>query len=74
MFDSEHETVVPRGENAGTTLRNRNVVRELIPLAEWNGAPIELPFDAAGRDGCAVIVQRGQAGPIIGAAMISTAE
>lgn len=69
-FDREHATAVPSGENAGATLRNRNVVRELVSLGEWSGEAAELPLDFGGRDGCAVILQQGQAGPVLGAAMM----
>lgn len=68
LFDPLHETAVSRGENAGAVLRNRNVVRELRSLGSWTGEATALPVETAGRDGCAIIVQRGKAGPILGAA------
>ena len=62
----------PSGENAGRTLENRNVVREFVRLGTWTGERMEFPLDLAdalarGRAGCAVLVQQGQTGPIIGA-------
>lgn len=71
-YDGDHETAVPRGENAGRTLQNRNVVRELEDLGTWTGERMEIPIDLAsaagrGRAGCAVIVQQGRTGPILGA-------
>jgi hypothetical protein len=73
VYDRVHETVVERGENAGRTLRNSNVVRDLVKVGTWTGEAMEIPVDLAaavaqGRDGCAVIVQQGRTGPILGAA------
>jgi len=75
VYDRSHETNVPRGENAGRKLHNYNVVRELSRIGTWHGERLEIPFDmtaaaAQGRDGCAVIVQQGPIGPILGAAAI----
>lgn len=77
LYDREHETPVSRGENAGRTIRNSNVVRAIVPLGRWSGAATELPIDmaqAAGRDSCAVIVQQGEVGPVLGAATMALAE
>ena len=73
IYDGLHETEVKRGENRGKALKNRNVVRELEELAVWTGERLEIPVDLAraaalGRDGCAILVQQGRTGPIIGAA------
>ena len=74
LYDREHVTEVKRGENAGATLANYNVVRELRRLGQWNGEAIEMALDiapdAAG-DGCAVIVQAGLTGPILAAAAMA---
>ncbi len=72
-YDDQHETEVVRGENRGRRLKNSNVVRELVKLADWNGERLEIPIDvdgltARGRSGCAVLVQQGKTGPILGAA------
>ena len=74
-FDDSHHTEVARGENGGRALTNRNVVREMTTLGTWDGRAKEFPLDLAraraeGRGGCAVIVQQGRGGPILGAAMI----
>ena len=76
VFDREHETAVARGENGGRTLKNYNVVRRMTRIGVWNGEAMEIDFDMAGaaadgRDGCAVIVQQGAAGPVLGAALLS---
>jgi hypothetical protein len=78
VFDGLHETEVERGENRGKTLKNRNVVRELQEIAQWTGERLEIPIDleqaaARGRAGCAILVQQGRTGPILGAAALSLA-
>jgi hypothetical protein len=74
QFDGKQVTDVKRGENSGATLVNHNVVREIRQLGEWRGAAIDLPLglrmDDIGAGGCAVIVQSGPTGPIIGAAVL----
>lgn len=73
-FDDGHDTAVALGENRGRALHNSNVVRELKELGAWSGATETFPLDfakakAEGRGGCAVIVQQGRGGPILGAAV-----
>jgi len=74
-FDKGYETPVERGENAGETLHNVNVVREIMHVGDWRGAAtkIVIPADAlngAGRAGYVVLLQPKPLGPIIGAARI----
>ncbi|MCR9219361.1 MAG: DUF1223 domain-containing protein [Alphaproteobacteria bacterium] len=72
-FDRAHETAVGRGENGGRRLVNARVVRALEPLGVWTGgawagrAPAER---LVGDGGAAVLLQQGEAGPILAAAMI----
>jgi hypothetical protein len=66
---------VKRGENSGKTLAYFNVVREMTPIGMWSGAPLSVRLDkqtVAGGDAqtCAVILQAGHGGPILGAAML----
>lgn len=68
---------ITRGENRGKTVTYTNVVRELIPLGTWNGdlMTVKLHRDAilpAGTEMCAVLVQDGRGGPIIGAALVDS--
>ena len=75
MFDDGHDTDVGRGENSGRKIHNSNVVRELRPLGTWTGEARVFPLDMAaaraeGRGGCAILVQQGRGGPIIGAAIL----
>jgi len=73
VYDRAQTTKVKRGENAGRTVRSVNVVRSLERLGTWMGERLEIPLDLAaaaadGRYGCAVIVQEGRAGAVLGAA------
>jgi hypothetical protein len=68
VYDRNHETEVKRGENAGRTIRNANVVRSFERLGTWTGERVEIPLDlngasARGRDGCAVIAQDRSVAP-----------
>jgi hypothetical protein len=59
------------GENGGRTLPHRNIVRELVPLGTWLGAPVRfaLPPAAPPLRG-AILVQEGKGGPILAATRI----
>ncbi len=73
VLDSEQETRVARGENGGRTLREFNIVREWRQIGTWNGSAVTLPIDVvagADRTACAVVVQSGSVGPILGAALV----
>jgi hypothetical protein len=62
------DVVVARGENAGRTLKHRNVVRRLTRLGEWNGAAAKFALPASGGLARAVWVQRRDVGPVLAAA------
>lgn len=73
VLDSHQETKVRRGENGGRTLEEFNIVREWRQIGTWTGAAMTLPLDAAAgddRNACAVVVQSGSTGPILGAAYL----
>jgi hypothetical protein len=66
---------ITRGENQGRTITYNNVVRELMPIGMWNGKPMTVQlerhsFMRPGADRCAVFLQQGKAGPILGAALL----
>lgn len=72
IYDGSHEVPIGRGENGGRSLVYHNVVRELEQIGAWNGEELIIPVDLAdaaarGRAGCAVIVQQGRVGPVLGA-------
>lgn len=71
-YDKKHTTQVTRGENAGETLVNTNVVRAIRNVGTWRGQAkeIKLPLGMMGindQDGCVVVIQDGPGGRIYGA-------
>jgi hypothetical protein len=69
------EVPVRRGENQGKVITYHNVVRELTPVGMWSGKAMNVQlarhtFMRPGTDRCAVLLQQGSGGPIIGAAML----
>lgn len=76
FFDNKHVTKITRGENGGRELAYYNVVRDFRVIGTYDGTAATYPIEvaaaeAAGRGGCAIIVQEGRAGPVIGAAKMS---
>ena len=66
-YDARHVTRVGRGENAGETLVESNIVRSLTALGAWDGSVLELQHAAAGRRAFCGSVQAAD-GRILGAA------
>lgn len=67
------EVDVRRGENGGQSLTYYNIVRQMTPVGMWTGGRATLRLDLKsftmpGWNACAVLVQDGPGGPIIGAA------
>lgn len=74
IFDDKHTTEIKRGENAGKTLNYFNVVRGFYAIGHWQGEALEIPLDltrARDNDGCAVLLQSGTNGRILGAAVMN---
>jgi hypothetical protein len=72
-FDKPHLTEIRRGENRGKTLKNSNVVRELVKIGAWSGksSKFDIPLDGKeGDGGCAVLLQKPNQGPILAAAKL----
>jgi hypothetical protein len=67
---------IKRGENQGRTVLYSNVVRRLMPIGTWNGTEMIVRLDrhsfmgTSRADRCAVLLQQGQGGPIVGAAIL----
>ena len=75
ILQREVEVQVGRGENGGHMLKYVNVVRDLTPVGMWTGKAARIELDREtlvqpGATGCAVLLQHGKAGPIIGAALL----
>lgn len=66
---------IKRGENAGRSMTYHNVVRGMRNLGMWRGQEMEIAVQMDDlfrdqRDGCAVVVQQGMLGPVLGAAKL----
>jgi len=71
-FARAHVTQVKAGENKGKTLTNHHVVTGMERIGAWSGASMTATVSGAslnGEEGCAVLVQSGTQGPILGAAL-----
>ncbi len=66
------DVTIRRGENKGRKLAYHNVVRSLTPVGMYNGQAIKLALPPTAAEGdateCAVFIQEGEAGRIVGAA------
>ena len=61
---------IKAGENGGRTLPHRNIVKQLVRLGQWTGAPARFALPAAPEAGLrtAAFLQSGKGGPIVAAA------
>ncbi len=78
FYDAAIETEIRAGENRGETIVNANVVRSYKRIGSWTGAALKKNVDlnalgATGRDGCVIVLQAPDNGPIIGAVSFSLA-
>lgn len=74
-YEQRALTEIKRGENAGKTIAYHNIVRGLRNLGMWRGQSMEIAVQSTDlfrgeRDGCAVVVQLGMTGPVLGAAKL----
>jgi hypothetical protein len=67
-YTNSKKVNIQRGENSGKEITYRHPVASLRSIGKWNGKAISLDLPKSG-DNCAVILQRGDAGAILGAAM-----
>jgi hypothetical protein len=72
---SSMKVPILRGENQGRTIVYSNVVRALMPVGTWSGKEMVVQLDRrsfmyGNADRCAVFLQQGYGGPIVGAAML----
>ena len=62
---------IGRGENGGRQITYRHAVSGLKNIGKWNGGPVSYEIPHGAGSNCAVLLQRGGSGPIIGAAACS---
>ncbi len=77
LFSKEKTVKVRRGENRNRFLTYHNVVRELAPIGRWMGDRMTLRLPKKqimqrGADGCVILLQDGDGGPIVAATQMST--
>ena len=68
-YDSRHATAVARGENAGRTIVETNVVRSVAALGAWAGSAVQRTAAIPAGEHLAGLVQAAD-GRILGAAML----
>ncbi|MCF6199739.1 MAG: DUF1223 domain-containing protein [Hyphomicrobiaceae bacterium] len=73
LFSKKKSVRITRGENQGRSLSYHNVVSELTPIGRWTGEKMLLKLPKKqimqrGADGCVILLQNGDGGPIIAAA------
>jgi hypothetical protein len=66
-YDARHVTAIGRGENAGHTLTESNVVRSIADIGQWSGAALTLRANAVAGEHQAVLLEADN-GAIVGAA------
>jgi len=71
-YDAHHVTPVGRGENAGHTLTESNVVRAFAPIGQWSGAALTLQANTLPGERLAVLLEAPD-GAIVGAARVADA-
>jgi hypothetical protein len=73
-YDEERTTAIPRGENAGKSLTEYNIVRGIWRLGDWNGQPVSVEYDTKDfeslADNAVVLLQEKNQGAIYGAAVV----
>jgi hypothetical protein len=68
-YDREHQTAVGRGENAGETLTESNIVRSITQIGVWQGRVVTLSHPAPEGERAALLLQ-AEDGRILGAARV----
>ena len=71
-FDPSHTTTVARGENAGRTIAQANIVRSVRDIGRWSGPAMVLEAPLPAGADAAVLVQAAD-GRILGAARLAPA-
>ena len=68
-YDARHVTAIGRGENAGHTFTESNVVRSIVAIGQWSGTALMLRADAVAGEHQVVLLE-DNVGEIVGAARV----
>ena len=72
-YDDEKTTAIPRGENAGKTLTEYNIVSGVWRLGDWNGEPVSADYTLKelkiAADNAVILLQEKGQGAIYGSAV-----
>jgi hypothetical protein len=71
-YDTAHRTPIGRGENAGLSETEADIVRSIQPVATWSGAPLSLAVARPPGERTAILLQRAD-GTILAAAVLPSA-
>jgi hypothetical protein len=71
-YDTAHRTPIGRGENAGLTETEADIVRSIRPVANWSGGPLGLAVAPPAGERAAILLQRTD-GTILAAAVLPSA-
>jgi len=77
LTNNEQSVAIKRGENRRRTIVYHNVVRQMVPIGTWTGDAFTIKLSKRdlmvdSYDACTVLLQADGAGPIIGAARLSS--
>lgn len=73
-YDARHVTAIGRGENAGRTLTESNVVRSIVDIGQWSGAALTLRADAVAGEHQVVLLEADDDAIVGAASVINTGE
>ena len=75
LFKKKVTVPINRGENSGRKLTYYNVVRQMVPIGQWDGKSLRVNLPKAelvdqGYDGCTALLQVKGGGQILGVAYL----
>ena len=70
-YSNRSTVAIKRGENTGRQVTYRHAVSGVRNIGKWSGTSKQITVDHGNGDNCAILLQRGVSGPIIGAAKCS---
>ena len=67
-YSNSSTVAIKRGENSGRQITYRHAVSGVRNIGKWSGSAKQIKIAHGNGDNCAILLQRGASGPIIGAA------